>query len=253
MRGGTFGENVGDDYTDVSRQAERLREIEREGLHVGADGAPADASVFSNLLVGVANDAAGDGEADTFVAAGFRVDEGVDADDVAVGVDERAAAVAGIDGGVGLDVDHRVVGIGLAEDGADEAHADGVFEAFGTAEGEDELAFLDFFVAADLESRKVGRFDFEDGEIDELAEADDTSGKDFAARFKRGCRLRAGRFRSEDDANAFGAFDDVIVGDDVAVGIDDDAGAEVLRWHDRCWISNRCLCHHHRRRWSRSR
>ena len=32
--------------------------------------------------------------------------------------------------------------------------------------------------------------------------------------------------RREDDADTLGAFDDVIVGDDVAVGIDDDAGAE---------------------------
>ena len=38
--------------------------------------------------------------------------------------------------------------------------------------------------------------------------------------------MRLVGLRSEDDADAFGAFDDVIVGDDVAVGIDDDAGAE---------------------------
>ena len=107
LRGGAFGENVGDDDADVGREAERLREIGRERLHIGTDGAAADASVFANLLVSVAHDAAGDGEADAFVAAGLCVDEGVDADDVAVGVYKRAAAVAGIDGGVGLDVDHR--------------------------------------------------------------------------------------------------------------------------------------------------
>ena len=32
--------------------------------------------------------------------------------------------------------------------------------------------------------------------------------------------------RREDDADALSAFDDVIVGDDVAVWINDDAGAE---------------------------
>ena len=182
--GGAVGENVGDDDADVGRDAESLREIGSEGLDVGTDGAAADAAIFSDLLVGVANDAAGDGEADAFVAAGFCVDESVDADDVAVGVYERAAAVAGIDGGVGLDVDHRVVRIGLAKDRADEAHTDGVFEAFGAAESKDELAFLDFVVAADLKSGKIGGFDFQDGEVDFLAEADDFCGKNFAARFE---------------------------------------------------------------------
>ena len=44
----------------------------------------------------------GDGEADPLVAAGVAGDGRVDADDLAAEVDQRAAAVAGIDGGVGL-------------------------------------------------------------------------------------------------------------------------------------------------------
>ena len=44
----------------------------------------------------------GDGEADALVAAGVAGDGRVDADDLAVEVDQRAAAVAGVDGGVGL-------------------------------------------------------------------------------------------------------------------------------------------------------
>lgn len=220
------GENIGNDDADVGRDAESLREIGRERLDVGADGAAADASIFANLLVSVAHDAAGNGEADAFVATGFCVDESVDADDVAIGVHERTAAIAGIDGGVSLDVDHGVVGIGLAENGADEAHADGVFEAFGTAEGEYELALLNFFVAADLERGEVRRFDFEDGEVDFLAETNDFRGEDFAARFEKRRGMRSVGLRGENDADAFSAFDDVIVRDDVAVWIDHDAGAE---------------------------
>src|SRR6202000_1494253 len=49
-----------DDDAYVGSDAESLREIGREGLDVGANRAAADAAVFSNLLVGVPDDAAGD-------------------------------------------------------------------------------------------------------------------------------------------------------------------------------------------------
>ena len=85
----------------------------------------------------------GDGEADAHVAAGAAGDGGVDADDLAVRVDQRAAAVAGVDGGVGLD-EVLVVGdadVGAAL-GADDAGGDGLVEAERIADGEHPLADL---------------------------------------------------------------------------------------------------------------
>ena len=84
----------------------------------------------------------GDGEAE---ALGREDDGGVDADDFAAGVDERAAGVAGVEGGVGLDdvVDEPAGGAaeGSAH-GADDAGGDGGLEAVGIADGDHELADL---------------------------------------------------------------------------------------------------------------
>ena len=44
--------------------------------------------------------------------------------------------------------------------------------------------FLDFFVATDLQSGEAGGFDFQYGEVDDFAEADDAGGEDFSARFE---------------------------------------------------------------------
>ena len=51
----------------------------------------------------MAREVARDGEADALVAAGLAEDRGVDADQLAARVDQRAAGVARVDRGVGLD------------------------------------------------------------------------------------------------------------------------------------------------------
>ena len=82
---------------------------------------------------------AGDGEAQAFAASALRKDESVDAHHRAVHIDQRTAAIAGVDRGIGLNVGKRLVRIGLARDGADYAHGDGILQALGAANGEDEL------------------------------------------------------------------------------------------------------------------
>ncbi len=69
-------------------------------------------------------------------------DEGGDADDFAARVEQRAAGVAGIDGGVGLDgVFDRGAGRAAdGADGADDAAGHGAGEAEGIADGVDLLA-----------------------------------------------------------------------------------------------------------------
>ena len=52
----------------------------------------------------------------TFAASALGKNEGVDTHDVAVHIDQRASAVAGVDGRIGLNVGERLGGIGLARD-----------------------------------------------------------------------------------------------------------------------------------------
>jgi len=60
----------------------------------------------------------GNGKRQALVAAGARVDLGVDADHFATHVDERSAGVARVDGGVGLDERHEAVAWQRAPHGA---------------------------------------------------------------------------------------------------------------------------------------
>src|SRR5207237_10778311 len=71
----------------------------------GLDAEPATRhlAVLDDLLQHVAGDRHRDREGDAERAARLRVDRAVDPDEVAGGIDERAARVPGIDRGVGLD------------------------------------------------------------------------------------------------------------------------------------------------------
>src|SRR4051812_44236754 len=80
------------------------------------------------------------------VAARAGLDLARDADDLAGGVEERAAAVAVVDGGVGLYrvLDRPPVGRrDRAVKRADDARGDGVVEAERVSDGDDRVADLD--------------------------------------------------------------------------------------------------------------
>ncbi len=105
------------------------------------------------------------GEADALRAHGLGIDGGVHADDLASHVDERAAGVAGIDGGIGLDEALELVGdavgagfIDLAVLGGDDAGRDGLVEAEGAADSEYPVANLGAVRVAELDGgeRRLG-------------------------------------------------------------------------------------------------
>src|SRR6266566_3642969 len=94
----------------------------------------------------------------------------VDADDFAAGVEERAAAVAGIDGSVGLNPGAGT-GVGKSSDGADDAFRDA--EEHGVAriaDGQNVFALVDAGGVGEGEMRKVtfadGAFDFGEGDVE---------------------------------------------------------------------------------------
>ena len=89
-------------------------------------------------------------------------DGGVDADYLTGGVDEWAAGVAGVDGGVGLDGGLAVAVVaeaGLAVDGADDAGGHRSFQAEWGSDGQHRVADLELRGPAEREraqSRGVG-------------------------------------------------------------------------------------------------
>src|SRR5258708_10927852 len=107
----------------------------------------------------------GNGEPEAFAASALRQDKSVDAENRAVHVDQRAAAVARVDGSVSLNVGDRFGGVGLAGERADHAHSDGILQAFGTADGEDELSHMRALRADEGKSRQFGLVNLEQREI----------------------------------------------------------------------------------------
>ena len=141
--GGAIGFDVGDDGAGGNGEREGGDEGGVKVLEDDADFAAVDVAFGAELLDDIANEGGGDGEAEAFVAAGLRKDERIDADEAAFGIDEGAAAVAGVDGGVGLDVAEGIRVADVAGDGADDAEGDGVAKAKGIADGEDEVALAE--------------------------------------------------------------------------------------------------------------
>jgi len=178
-----------------------------------------DAAVLHQLLGGGADDLRGDGEAGTGKGSAVGDDEGVDSDELAVGVDQSSAGVTGVDGGVGLDEAAGftgVVGVGVGTiDGADDAAGDGELEvAEGASEGEDGLAGLQLAGVAPGDAGQLTGIHFDDGKVGEFIDTDDLSAKNPAI--------------VERDLDLGGSVDDVAVGDDVSVGGDDDPAADAV-------------------------
>ncbi|MCY1234110.1 hypothetical protein D9M72_466820 [compost metagenome] len=151
-----------------------------------------------------------DGEADALGATGLGEDRGVDADQVAAGVDQGAAGVAGVDRGVGLD--EVFVGVQaqlVAAGGADNAHGHGLADTEGVADGERDIADADVVRAAEGDGRQILEVDLQHRQV--------------------GLRVAANQARQgfpsvlEGDHDLIGAGSDVVVGQQVA-----------FRAHDHC-------------------
>jgi hypothetical protein len=165
---------------------------------------------------------AGDGEADAVGLLLREDDGGVDADDVAVDVEQRPAGVAGVDLGGRLDqvtVEPVFLAAELRQRAADraddaDAHAHLALgrQAVGVAERDRPLAATDLGRVGPRHRGQVARGDLEHGQVGPRVGADHDGRVDL---------LIVGR-----DPELFGVGDDVVVGQDVAVGIDDEARAD---------------------------
>ena len=164
-------------------------------------------AAFIAMSIGIANESA-------HVAAGARKDQRVDADDFALDVEQRAARIAGVDRGVGLDVRDEVFLRQIAALRADDAGGHRVLEAERLADRDHPFADLQLVGVADRDLRQVLRLDLEQRHVGALVGADDL-----------GLELA---LVGELDVDFVGAVDDMRVGDEEAVGRNDEAGADRL-------------------------
>ena len=163
-------------------------------------------------------------DADVALLARVRVDRGVDADDFAARVQQRTAGVAGIDRRVGL----QHVGEALFGDRerarrrADHADAHGVREAERIADRHHPVARLHL--------RRVAELHFDQVALRLVDQLDQRAVGQRIAADDLGLVVDVVFFAEEVDFDLGRAFDDVIVGEDVAVLADDEAGAGGLRF-----------------------
>ena len=144
------------------------------------------------------------------------MDSGIDAYQTAFEVEQGATAVAGVDGGVGLDQvgEHAALAADGAAQGRDHARGDGVVEAEGVADGDDGLAGHEVGgIAQGHGGQVMGALDLQHGQVEVRLRALDHGGE------------LAAVLQMDHDLVATG--DDVGVGQhQAAFAVHDDAGAE---------------------------
>jgi len=219
LQAGFFGGAAGFDGFDHDAvgRAELLEQhvvIAALFLESDADGTTRNFSVGDELVVDADDGGGGQREADAFEAAAAGIDGGVDADNFAGHIDQRAAGISGVDGGVGLQEALELVADVGAIFGADDSGGDGGVQAEGAAEGEHPVADLYAVRISELGDGKIAvGVDLDHREIGVLVKADYVA-------------IVFGGIAVEDDLNFGGLVDDVIVGEDETLFVDDHAGAE---------------------------
>ena len=175
---------------------------------------------FDQLVGHVHEHVDGDGESDPLVPPRVAGDGRIDPDDLCAEVDQRAAAVAGVDGGIRLDEvledDAGVAQLEVAASlGADDPVGDRVAQAEGASHGQDEVADLHLAALAQPRGDQSGRLDGQHGDV----------GIGIVPHFARIDSAPVGQV--DLDPVGRGAADDVAVGQHVVLALtaDNDAGA----------------------------
>ena len=164
------------------------------------------AEVFHHLV----HNGGRDSKAVSAVRTCFGVDHRVDTDQFARSIDECTAGVTGIDGGIGLNEAFyrigRLHGTGFR---ADDAGSDGGGEAIRIADGEHPFSDFQFLTATYGDGLQVFGFDLDQSEIRIFVLSDDTA-------FELAIVI-------EFHQNLVSIFHNVVVGDDISVGCEDNS------------------------------
>ncbi len=214
--------DVGDDRARVLRQLERPGHHRCDRLHHGADRAALDAPVGLQLFVDGLDDVAGGREPQALVAAALGQQQRVDAYQLAGGVHQWTAAAPRVDRRVGLDVDHRVVGLELPSHRAHHAHRHRVVETERAAEREHQLPGAQPIGVADRERRQRRAAHLEQRQVGLLVHAGDLGVERPAARADDRLALDT---RAKYHLDAACTLHDVVVGHHEPGGVHDYARA----------------------------
>ena len=166
-------------------------------------------AVFLQVVNDLCHDGCRNGKTISGVGAGFREQHGIDADELAFGVDKSATRVAFVDGGIGLNETLNAIGTECAGFGADDAGCHRVVESERITHGDDPFSHLEIVGVANWQSREILAIDLDQGKVGGWICADD-AGVELSVVFESN-----GQFVS--------TIDDMVVGDDISVGADDDS------------------------------
>ena len=159
-----------------------------------------------------------DGKADPHRAARAREDRGIDADEVALQIDQRPAGISRIDGGVGLNEIVEITGLDASPcQGRDNPAGHRLADAEWVADGQHQIADLDAVRIGELQCREnlaVGFVDLQHREV-RFRIVEQQFDRVFPPAIER-------------DVDFVGAIDHVRIGDDHPLGVDDHARSERL-------------------------
>src|SRR5882724_5251074 len=206
----------------LNRQVQRFTKPATYGQGLHAKESAMNAAVGDEVVGDTFRGVNGDSEADSGGRASGRINGGIDANYFTVGVDERAAGVAAIDGRIGLNgfVDERgLAGLHGTAQGADDASCERGLEPQRIADGENFLAHLQCGGVAEREGDKFLSLgiNLDQSDVVALVGADELRG--------------VVRLVTQNDFDGLSAFDNVKVCEDIAAGIDDKSGARAFDGH----------------------
>ena len=157
LAAGPFGVHLGDQRAvTASASPSDLAMSGVTGCSGGAEPGPLHRAALDRRLNDEPHHVGRNRKSDAVRAAAPREDRSVDADEPAVHVDQRAARIAGIDGGVGLD-EELIVGDADLRAGQrrDDAARHRLADAERIADGEHEIADFEAVGVAELDGREL--------------------------------------------------------------------------------------------------
>ena len=185
-------------------EAERLGKILSDRLQRGPEPRPLHRAALQRRLNHEPHHVGRNRKSDALRSAAARKDGGVDADEMAVHIDERTAGIAGIDGGVGLNEELVVGDADLrAGERRDNAARHRLPHAERIADGEHEVADFEAVGVAEFDGREAdaGGAEAEHDEIAPLVLEDDLG------------RELAPVGQGHGDLSVAASLNDVVVGD----------------------------------------
>src|SRR5215472_8003594 len=224
-RGSALGGHF-DQQTFLHGQIQRLAEPAGDRDRLNAEDGPVHAAgadeVIGDIFCGVDRDS----EANACRGSAGCVDCRINADHVAMRIDQRTAGIPAVDGRIGLDRFFNGRGLGGAygsANGADHAGCERRLKAKWVADGQNFLSYLNAVGVPKLQGGELlsSRVNLDERNIIALVGANG---------FRRVARLI-----SQDHFDGLRSFDDVVVRENVAARINDETGPRTLdryRFHE---------------------